>query len=202
MKTSEISSKPSNTAPGAAPKTEKDQNRKTFSKVLEGRRGKDKSTRKSDEFPGEERELPLNSRENSALPVSSLTQAGESESKVTSAQPVSPKQSIQALVQEISHSVNARGLEQVDIQLNSKVFDGLKIQIVRQPGAFDIRFESASDVVAQLLARNVGALSQSLAAQGVPVGQIRVNEVEPARWTSRNPQGRSKGGGQGRQRHT
>ena len=96
--------------------------------------------------------------------------------------------------------MSAHGQEQVDIQLNSKVFDGLKIQIVRQPGTFDIRFESASDVVAQLLARNVGALTQSLAAHGVPVGQIRVNESEPARWMSRKAQSRPQSGGQGRRR--
>jgi flagellar hook-length control protein FliK len=170
---------------------------------------KDKPTRESKKLKSEEDELPLSLRDKPEdeaalrflpLPGNSLTQAGESTPQVSSAQSITPKQPIQALVQEIWHSVSAHGQEQVDIQLNSKVFDGLKIQIVRQPGTFDIRFESASDVVAQLLARNVGALTQSLAAHGVPVGQIRVNESEPARWMSRKAQSRPQSGGQGRRR--
>jgi len=193
----------------ATAKTDQDSNRKSFSKVLEGRRGRDKSERekaKSEENDASDllekavdeeaflKLLPLT--DNSLAPVAQPLP------KVSSAQPVSPKQPIQALVQEIWHTVSAQGQERVDIQLNSKVFEGLKIQIVRQPGAFDVRFQSASEGIAQLLTQNVGALAQSLAAHGVPVGQIRVNDAEPSRWTSRNPQGRQQGGGggQGRQR--
>ena len=209
MKTSGIPSQSSNTPPGAS-KPDQDPSRKSFSKVLEGRRGKDKPTRESAKLKTEEDELPLSLRGKSEdeeaalrlLPLlgNSLAQVGESTSQVSSAQPVTPTQPIQALVQEIWHSVSAHGQEQVDIQLNSKVFDGLKIRVVRQPGNFDIRFESASDVVAQLLSRNVGALTQSLAAHGVPVGQIRVNDTEPARLMSRKAQSRPQSGGQGRRR--
>lgn len=210
MKTPGISSRASNTAPDTASKPDQDPNRKSFSKVLEDRRSKDKSSREPKKLKTEEDELLLSLRDKPEdeaaalrflpLPGNSLAQVGESTPQVSSAQPVTPKQPIQALVQEIWHTVSAQGQEQVDIQLNSKVFDGLKIQIVRQPGNFDIRFESASDVVAQLLARNVGALSQSLAAHGVPVGQIRVNEPEPARWMSRKGQSRPQSSGQGRRR--
>lgn len=206
MKTSGISTGATDRPPAAATKTDQDTNRKSFSKVLEGKRGKDKSER--EKLQTEENELPLQEKPVDEEPIlkllplsdNSLAQGTQPSPKVSSAQPVSPKQPIQALVQEIWHTVSAQGQEQVDIQLNSKVFDGLRIQIVRQPGAFDVRFQSASDGVAQLLAQNVGALTQSLAAHGVPVGQIRVNDAEPARWTSRNPQGRHQGGGQGRQR--
>ena len=216
MKPSGIPSSGSTTAstssgkpPAAAAKTDQDPSRKSFSKVLEGRRGKDKSG--GEKAKGEENDLsslqeivdeqailkllPLS--DNAVAPVA------QPSAKVSAAQPVNPKQPIQALVQEIWHTVGAQGQEKVDIQLNSKVFEGLKIQIVRQPGAFDVRFQSASEGIAQLLTQNLGALAQSLAAHGVPVGQIRVNDAEPARWTSRNPQGRQQGGGggQGRQRH-
>jgi len=176
--------------------------------VLEDRRSKDKPTRESKKLKTEEDELPLSLRdkpEDDAAALRSLllpdnSQVGESTPQVSSAQPVTFKQPIQALVQEIWHSVSTQGQEQVDIQLNSKVFEGLKIQIVRQAGTFDIRFESSSDVVAQLLARNVGALTQSLAAHGVPVGQIRVNDTESARWMSRKAQSRPQSDGQGRRR--
>ena len=207
MKTSGIPSRASDTPPSAS-KPDQAPSQKPFSKVLEDRRSKDKPTRESKKLKTEEDELPLSLRdkpEDDAAALRSLllpdnSQVGESTPQVSSAQPVTPKQPIQALVQEIWHSVSTQGQEQVDIQLNSKVFEGLKIQIVRQPGTFDIRFESSSDVVAQLLARNVGALTQSLAAHGVPVGQIRVNESEPARWMSRKAQSRPQSGGQGRRR--
>ena len=207
MKTSGIPSRASDTPPSAS-KPDQAPSQKPFSKVLEDRRSKDKPTRESKKLKTEEDELPLSLRDKPEdeaaarrfLPLPDNSQVGESTPQVSSAQPVTPKQPIQALVQEIWHSVSAQGQEQVDIQLNSKVFEGLKIQIVRQPGTFDIRFESSSDVVAQLLARNVGALTQSLAAHGVPVGQIRVNETESARWMSRKAQSRPQSGGQGRRR--
>ena len=207
MKTSGIPSRASDTPPSAS-KPDQAPSQKPFSKVLEDRRSKDKPTRESKKLKTEEDELPLSLRDKPeddaaalrSLPLPNNSQVGESTPQVSSAQPVTPKQPIQALVQEIWHSVSTQGQEQVDIQLNSKVFEGLKIQIVRQPGTFDIRFESSSDVVAQLLARNVGALTQSLAAHGVPVGQIRVNESEPARWMSRKAQSRPQSGGQGRRR--
>ena len=207
MKTSGIPSRASDTPPSAS-KPDQAPSQKPFSKVLEDRRSKDKPTRESKKLKTEEDELPLSLRDKPEddaaalrfLPLPDNSQVGESTPQVSAAQPVTPKQPIQALVQEIWHSVSTQGQEQVDIQLNSKVFEGLKIQIVRQPGTFDIRFESSSDVVAQLLARNVGALTQSLAAHGVPVGQIRVNESEPARWMSRKAQSRPQSGGQGRRR--
>ena len=207
MKTSGIPSRASDTPPSAS-KPDQAPSQKPFSKVLEDRRSKDKPTRESKKLKTEEDELPLSLRDKPEddaaalrfLPLPDNSQVGESTPQVSSAQPVTPKQPIQALVQEIWHSVSTQGQEQVDIQLNSKVFDGLKIQIVRQPGNFDIRFESSSDVVARLLARNVGALTQSLAAHGVPVGQIRVNDTESARWMSRKAQSRPQSGGQGRRR--
>jgi len=207
MKTSGIPSRASDTPPSAS-KPDQAPSQKPFSKVLEDRRSKDKPTRESKKLKTEEDELPLSLRDKPeddaaalrSLPLPNNSQVGESTPQVSSAQPVTFKQPIQALVQEIWHSVSTQGQEQVDIQLNSKVFEGLKIQIVRQPGTFDIRFESSSDVVAQLLARNVGALTQSLAAHGVPVGQIRVNDTESARWMSRKAQSRPQSGGQGRRR--
>lgn len=208
MKPSGIStgSNSSAVSPSAATaRTDQDSNRKSFSKVLEGRRGKDKSER--EKAKSEDASDLLEKDEEAFLKFSPLSDnplapVAQPLPKVSSAQQVSAKQPIQALVQEIWHTVSAQGQEKVDIQLNSKVFEGLKIQIVRQPGAFDVRFQSASEGIAQLLTQNVGALAQSLAAHGVPVGQIRVNDAEPSRWTSRNPQGRQQGGGggQGRQR--
>ena len=210
MKTPRITTNPSGSA-AAKPKTVEDSNRKTFSKVLENRRGKEKHSLgperpedqenqlsdpkgKLEEDPGIAKLLPLAD--------SSPDQTGDAASKVSSAQPLGLKQPIQALAQEIWHGVNAQGQEQIDIQLNSKVFDGLKIQIVRDSDRLNIRFEGASDTVAQLLNRNVGALTESLAAHGVRVGHIRVGETQTARWTAHKPQSRLRTVAQGRRRRS
>jgi len=210
VKTPRIATNPSRSA-SVKPKTVEDPNRKTFSKVLENRRSKEKHSVGSERLEDQENQLsdPKDRSQEDAviatlLPLSGrpLDQSGDAASKVSSAQPVSLKEPIQALAKEIWHGVNAQGQEQIDIQLNSKVFDGLKIQIVRDSDRLNIRFEGASDTVAQLLNRNVGALTESLAAHGVRVGHIRVGEAETARWTAHKPQGRSRSGGQGRRRQS
>src|SRR5437867_2619793 len=114
MKTSRISSGAADKPPAAAAKTDQDPN-KSFSKVLEGRRGRDKSER--EKLQKEENELPMSLQEKSLdeeailklLPLSdnSLAQVAQPSPQVSSAEPVSPKQPIQALVQEIWHSVSA-----------------------------------------------------------------------------------------------
>ncbi|MCI0423705.1 MAG: flagellar hook-length control protein FliK [Acidobacteria bacterium] len=206
MKTPRIPARPSDAVSSSAKRAEPS-TQKPFSKVLESRRGKDKSSRESEKLQPEERK-PSSLRgkledEEAVLQLlplfgSSVAQTGQANPQVASAQPAIPKQPIQALANEIWHGVNARGQEQVDIHLNSKVLDGLKIQIVRDTDRLNIRFESASDAVSQLLTRNVGALTESLVAHGVRVGQIRVNDPDTARWMSRKPQSRSRSGGQGR----
>ncbi|MGH9425984.1 MAG: flagellar hook-length control protein FliK, partial [Terriglobia bacterium] len=195
----------------AKPKTIEDSTRKPFSKVLESRRGKEKHSPGSEKPEGQENKLSdsKGKLEDGAvigkpLPLSgsSLDQTGEAASKVSSAQPMILKEPIQALAKEIWHGVNAQGQEQIDIHLNSKVFDGLKIQIVRDSDRLNIRFEGASDTVTQLLNRNVGALTESLAAHGIRVGHIRVGESETARWAAHKAQNRPRTGGQGRRRQS
>jgi flagellar hook-length control protein FliK len=210
MKTPRIATNSSSNTT-AKPKAVEDPARKTFSKVLENRRGKEKHSVESERLEDQENQLsnPKGKLEEEPviaklLPVagSSPDQGGEAASTVSSAQPVSLKEPIQALAKEVWHSVNVQGQEQIDIHLNSKVFDGLRIEIVRDSDRLNIRFEGASDTVAQLLNRNIGALTESLAAHGVRVGQIRVGEAETARWRAHKAQSRSQTGGQGRRRRS
>jgi flagellar hook-length control protein FliK len=197
MKTPRITTNPTGSA-ASKPKSLEGPARKPFSKVLENRRGKEKHSREAGKPESQQ------SKFSNLLPLSgsSLFQTGDTASKVSSAQPVTLKEPIQALAKEIWHGSNAQGQEQVDIHLNSKVFDGLKIQIVRDSDRLNIRFEGASEAVAQLLNRNVGALTESLAAHGVRVGHIRVGEPKTARWTAHKAQSRSRTGGQGRRRQS
>lgn len=210
MKTPRIAT---NSSAHATPKSKgvEDSARKPFSKVLENRREKEKPSRKSDKQEAQEnkRSNPRGTSDEEALlhnllprSGSSLAPTGEAVSNVSSAQSVALKDPIQAMVKEIWHGVNAQGQQQVDIHLNSRVFEGLRIQIVRDSDRLNIHFESASDAVAQLLNRNVGALTESLAAHGVRVGHIRVGEPETARWMAHKAQSRLRSGGQGRRRQS
>jgi flagellar hook-length control protein FliK len=209
VKTPRIATNPSGSA-AAKPKPVEETARKPFSKVLENRRGKEKQARGAEKPEAEEsksanqRSKPDEEAAHKPLAFShnSLVPTSEATSKTQAAQPATLKEPIQALAREIWHGVNAQGREQVDIQLNSKVLDGLRIQIVRDSDRLNIRFEGASEGVAQLLNRNVGALTESLAAHGVRVGSIRVGESEAARWTAHKGQDRSRTGGQGRRRQS
>ena len=210
MKTPRIATNPTGSA-AAKPKTVEDSVRKTFSKVLEKRRGKERDSLGSggpevqeSKLPGRKAKLEEEVVIAKLLPFSggSPSQTGDAASKVSSGQPMILKEPIQALAKEIWHGVNAQGQEQINIHLNSKVFDGLRIQIVRDSDRLNVRFEGASDSVAQLLNRNVGALTESLAAHGIRVGHIRVGEIETARWTAHKPQSRSRTDPQGRRRRS
>jgi flagellar hook-length control protein FliK len=86
--------------------------------------------------------------------------------------PIPPQ--LQELVREISVVVNAPGQQQVHIELNSNVLKGLHISIQRQDGAVAIQFQSSSDDVATLLAKNSNALADALVERGVTLKDIRI----------------------------
>ena len=125
-------------------------------------------------------------------------QAGQVESKRMVALP--PE--MQHLVREISVVVNTAGKQQVHIELNSNVMQGLHIRIERKEGVIEIQFQSSSDDVSRLLLRNADALSQSLADRGLNVADIRVTgprdstrvPTDKYRSGSGQLQGRGRGG--------
>ena len=127
-------------------------------------------------------------------------QAGQVESKRMVAVP--PE--VQHLVREISVVVNTAGKQQVHIELNSNVMQGLHIRIERQEGAVAIQFQSSSDDVARLLLKNVDALSQGLADRGLNVADIRVtgprDSTRVPAYKYRSGSGQSQGRGQGGRR--
>ncbi len=95
---------------------------------------------------------------------------------VQSKSPVQMPSELQGLVREISSLVNVKGNQQVNIELNSNVLKGLHIQIERQKdGAIAIQFQTSSEVVSQLLSKNIDALSQGLIDRGVNVADINVS---------------------------
>jgi hypothetical protein len=82
---------------------------------------------------------------------------------------------LQHVVREISVAVNASGKQQVHIELNSNVLNGLHIRIERQSAGVAIQFQSSSDQVSSLLMKNMSSLSQGLADRGVEVSNISVS---------------------------
>lgn len=105
------------------------------------------------------------------------------------------------LIREISVVVNAPGNQQVHIELNSNVLQGLHIRIERQNGAVAIQFQSASAEVSRLLSNNVSALTQGLADRGVEVADIRVNSLQSLssapKYKGSNSERHGQGGRQG-----
>lgn len=99
--------------------------------------------------------------------------------QVESPRPVYEARQIKGIVQEIQTVVHPGGKTQVDIQLNSQTLDGLQIRITRDDtGKIAIQFSTQSDDVSQLLDRNMGNLTQSLAGRGLQVAGIQI--VNPA----------------------
>jgi flagellar hook-length control protein FliK len=127
-------------------------------------------------------------------------QAGQVESKRMVAVP--PE--VQQLVREISVVVNTAGKQQVHIELNSNVMQGLHIRIERQEGAITIQFQSSSADVSRLLLRNADALSQGLVDRGLNVADIRVTGPQDSTRVPthkyRSGSGQSQGRGQGGRR--
>jgi flagellar hook-length control protein FliK len=168
-----------------------DKESKSFSKVLADKTQKGKTDKPDVAQAGQ----PQSFRE--TAPVTLQTQK--------TAAPVSLPPAMQNLVQEIVVATGPKGSAQVDIQLNSKTFDGLKVSISQTGGNVSIQMLSRTPEVAALLNRNVDQLSQALAARGVPVASIQVQTVGPQVSSTRSggrgsdARGDSRGGaGQGR----
>ena len=111
---------------------------------------------------------------------------------------------VQQLVREISVVVNTAGKQQVHIELNSNVMQGLHIRIERQEGAITIQFQSSSDDVSRLLLKNADVLSQGLVDRGLSVADIRVtgprDSTRVQTYKHRSGSGQSQGRGQGGRR--
>ncbi len=81
---------------------------------------------------------------------------------------------IEQLVDEISVVVGPEGKQEVHIEMNSNVLDGLQIVIDRQDAGIRVQFQSASEQVTALVSNNIAALTQGLEDRGVAVADIRV----------------------------
>jgi flagellar hook-length control protein FliK len=81
---------------------------------------------------------------------------------------------IQNLVREISVVIDTAGKQQVQIELNSNVLQGLHIRIERQNQGITVQFQTSSDEISRLISKNAEVLGQSLANRGISVADIHV----------------------------
>ncbi len=111
---------------------------------------------------------------------------------------------IEQLVDEISVVVGPEGKQEVHIEMNSNVLDGLQIVIDRQDAGIRVQFQSASEQVTALVSNNIAALAQGLEDRGVAVAGIRVvgpqESARNQRFGYRSGSGGNQRGGQGGRR--
>jgi flagellar hook-length control protein FliK len=162
------------TEPTTKKDKDKDKDSKSFSKVLAEKNNKSAAA-KADAPPTGQ---PQSFRDTAPVAQQSRPVA-----------PASLPPAMQNLVQEITVATGPQNRSQVDIQLNSKTFDGLKISISHADGNVSIQMLSRTPEVAAVLNRNLDQLSQALEARGVPVVSIKVQTVKAPAPPARDPRG-------------
>ena len=81
---------------------------------------------------------------------------------------------VQRLADEIHVHIESSGGTEVRIQFDSKVFDGLRVQIRKvDDGAIAITFTTGNENTSQSLSKHLPALSSALTSKGVPVAAIQ-----------------------------
>ncbi len=102
------------------------------------------------------------------------------------------------LTDEITVATKESGVKEVQIQLNSKTLEGLKINISKpDAGGIQVQFQTQSNGIATMLQGQTSQLADRLAAKGLTVASISVNrkpgalraegtrsDVDPATQTS------------------
>jgi hypothetical protein len=84
-------------------------------------------------------------------------------------------------VQNLSHEIEVvtktSDASEVNIQFDSKTFDGLKVNIRKEDsGSIAITFQTNNDSTTQVLSKHLPELSQSLAAKGIPISAINLTD--------------------------
>ncbi len=85
---------------------------------------------------------------------------------------------VDQLASEIVSSVAAHekdGVHSVEIQFNSNVLDGLRVQVQSERGVVSINFIAATPQVSRFLNSNLATLRGALENRGVQITQLAVN---------------------------
>jgi hypothetical protein len=177
------------TASPARPQTDKEKPRESkFAKTLEKTKpektGPEKSRKELQEGPGTPMpQLPFGRLESSPI-------------ETTGARAASQPRVVEGLVHEI-HAVTRGAAQEVTIQFDSKVLDGLRVNVRKEGGELTLRFVARTDQSSQIISANVDQLAAALQANGHNVAAIRVQAPGRSEDTRRYGDDRGQGGGQG-----
>lgn len=87
----------------------------------------------------------------------------------------SPVETVRALADEIVEIAGVDGLQQLEVEVDSKVIGDLRISVSREPGGdLEIRLMTDSSQTASLLQQNLGQLTAALTARNVQATAIQV----------------------------
>ena len=155
-------------------KTVKDEH--SFSKVLSKKRDADGDEAQAGSGKPSEKEFDPAAA--GLLQAQTGTNSSFAAEQVKSSHAVSLPPDLQQLVREMSVAVTTAGQQQVHVELNSNVLKGLHIVIERRAGEVAIQFQSTSEQVKSLLARNIDSLTQGLAERGMEGAHIDIRGPE------------------------
>jgi hypothetical protein len=130
------------------------------------------------------------------MPQSPLSRVESAHIETAGARAVSQPRVVEGLVQEIQAVVKG-GVQEVAIQFDSKVLDGLHVHVRKEGGELTIRFLARTEQSGQTIAANADQLAAALQANGHNVASIRVQAPGRSEDTRRYGEDRGQGGGQG-----
>lgn len=187
-----IEGKPPNGAAGAGDAPRKNKARGAGDRGFAGKLQKQKAAKTGAEETPDSAALSAGRREPSNTPVFRNDEAVTGTSSVAAPLPV------QGLVKEIQVRVEPNGPADVEIEFESQVFEGLRVNISKEGGEVAIRFTAASESGAHFLSRHIPSLGAALAAKGIAVSNISMNAGSGS--NSRSSKGQGGGGASGGQR--
>jgi hypothetical protein len=100
-----------------------------------------------------------------------------------------------SLVREVTVAAPPAGGASVDIQFDSRTFEGLHVRIQKSGDSVHVRFATSSGAVSRLLEANAHTLSEALAQRGYAAPTVTVQRVEPG--SAASPGGDSRRSGRG-----
>lgn len=134
-----------------------------------------KETLPKDALPKDLAAVPSSGMGTLRQPVQQPEIFNRSAGKTEETHAAAPSRMVEQLADEITVATKESGVKEVQIQLNSKTFEGLQINISRQDGGIQVQFQTQSNRVAELLQGQSGQLADRLAAKGLTVASISVN---------------------------
>jgi hypothetical protein len=82
------------------------------------------------------------------------------------------QQVINKLIQYVKIGINAKGQKEIQMELNERIFRGLKLRVVAKGGKVGVEFISKDPKGRKVLEQNSDALKKALADKGIEVDEI------------------------------